>query len=73
MPVILALFHLIVIAISFVSDESSSDFGGIGKEILGGFAIAIVVAVAFAFIKLRMRDKNPPAKFISINPEQSGK
>jgi hypothetical protein len=29
-----------------------------------------VVAVAITFIKLRLRDKKPPAEFISINSSQ---
>ena len=70
MPTILALYSFTCLAISFVSDESSSDFNGLGKELIGGFVLAVVVAVAFAFIKMRLRDKKPPAKFISINPEK---
>jgi hypothetical protein len=71
MPAIFALYNLTVVVISFLSDENSSDFGGIGKEILGGFVLAVVVAVAYTFIRLRLRDKKPPAQFISINPEKS--
>lgn len=60
MPTILALYNLTFIAISLVSDDTSSDFNGLGKELLGGFVIAVVVAVVFTFIKLRLRDKKPP-------------
>ena len=70
MPAILALYHLSLVAISLVSDETSSDFNGLGKKLLGGFVLAVVVAIAFAVIKMRLSDKKPPAKFISINPEK---
>lgn len=62
-----ALYYLSSISISLLEDNPSSDFDGLGKQLLGGFAIAVVLAVAYAFIKLRLRDKNPPAPFISIN------
>ena len=70
MPTIIALYHLSLIAISFLQDDSSSDFSDLGKKLLGGFALAVVVAVAYTFIKLRLRDKKPPAEFISINSFQ---
>ncbi len=72
MPTTLALYHLIFIAISLLQAGDVSDFSGLGKKLLGGFALAVVVAVAYTFIKLRLRDKQPPAKFISIIPEKSG-
>jgi len=71
MPATLALYHLwwLSIAIADVAaDDLGSDFGDLGKELLGGFAIAVVAAVAYAFLKLRWRDHNPPAQFISISP-----
>jgi hypothetical protein len=67
MPGTLALYHLSFVAISLLQQDTSSDFGGFGKQLLGGFVIAVVVAVAFAFIKLRLRDQKPPANFISIS------
>ena len=66
MPTAFALYHLCLIAISLQQDNVSSDFNELGKQLLGGFVLAVVVAVAFTLIKLRLRDKNPPAKFISI-------
>ena len=70
MPTTLALYQLSVIAISLLQDDASSDFNDLGKKLLGGFVLAVVVAVAFTFIKLRLRDKKPPAEFISITSFQ---
>lgn len=70
MPTTLALYHLTFIALSLLPEDRSSDFNGLGKQLLGGFVLAVVVAVVFTFIKLRLRDKKPPAKFISISPEK---
>jgi high-affinity Fe2+/Pb2+ permease len=66
MPTVLALLPLAVIVISLIEDNTSSDFNDLGRKLIGGFIAAVVVAVAFAFIKLRLREKNPPAPFISI-------
>jgi hypothetical protein len=70
MPTIFALYQLSLIAISLLQDDPSSDFNGLGKQLLGGFALAVVVAVAFTFIKLRLRDRKPPAEFISIKEKR---
>jgi hypothetical protein len=70
MPTALPLYYLSLISISLLQDNTSSDFDGLGKKLLGGFALAVVVAVAYAFIKLRLRDKKPQAQFISINSFQ---
>ena len=65
----LALCHLSLLAISLL-DDTSSDFNDLGRKLLLGFAVAVVVAVALAFIKTRLRDKKPPAQFISISSFQ---
>jgi hypothetical protein len=70
MPTLLAFYHLSLLSILLLQDDTASDFNDLGKQLLGGFALAVVVAVAFTFIKLRLRDKKPPAQFISINPFQ---
>jgi hypothetical protein len=70
MPTTLVLYQLSLISISLLQDDTSSDFNGLGKKLLGGFVLAVVVAVAYTFIRLRLRDKKPPKEFISINPFQ---
>jgi hypothetical protein len=69
MPTTLALHYLYLIAICFLQDDTV-DFNDLGNKLLGGFILAVVVAVTWAILKLRWRDKNPPAQFISINPER---
>jgi hypothetical protein len=69
MPTPFALYYLSLIAISLLEDNPSSDFDSLGKQLLGGFAVAVVMAVAYTFIKLRLRDKHPPAPFISITSQ----
>ncbi|HEX3282843.1 MAG TPA: hypothetical protein VHR36_16520 [Pyrinomonadaceae bacterium] len=68
MPTTLALHGLYLIAICFLQEDAATDFNGLGNKLLGGFILAVVVAVTWAVLKLRWRDKNPPAQFISINP-----
>lgn len=62
----LALHFPASLAISLLQDSIGSDFSDLGRKLLGGFAAAVVVAVAFTVIKLRLRDKKPPAAFISV-------
>jgi hypothetical protein len=47
--------------------DPSADFGELGKQLLGGFILAVIIAVAFTFLRLRLRDNKPPAEFISIS------
>ncbi len=70
MPTTLALYHLELLSITLLQNEPSPDFNDLGKYLLGGFALAVLVAVAYTLIKLRLRDKRPPAEFISINSFQ---
>jgi hypothetical protein len=63
----LALYYLGLLSITILQEASGSDFSELGKQLLGGFLLAVVVAVAFTFIKLRLRDKKPAAQFISIS------
>jgi hypothetical protein len=63
----LALYHLGLLSLMILQEDPSADFGELGKQLLGGFILAVVVAVAFTFIKLRLRDKKPAAQFISIS------
>jgi hypothetical protein len=70
LPTTLALYQLWLTAICFLQDDTTADFSDLGNKLLGGFVLAVVVAVTYAVLKLRWRDKNPPAQFISINPTE---
>ena len=70
---IIALFQtyqLLLLAINLIFEGEETDFGGLGKMMLGGFVLAIGVAVAITIVRLRLRDKKPPAQFISISAFQ---
>jgi hypothetical protein len=67
------LYFLGSLSISLLQESVGSDFGDLGRQLLGGFALAVVVAIAFTIVKLRRRDKNPPAAFISILPHRPEK
>ena len=67
MPATLVLHHLWLSSISLLQDDTFSDFGDLGKQLPGGFVLAVVVAVAYTFIKMRLRDPKAPAQFISIS------
>jgi uncharacterized BrkB/YihY/UPF0761 family membrane protein len=66
----LALYQLSQLSIIFLQENTASDFNDLGAQLLGGFVLAVVVAVAFTFIKFRLRNKKPPAQFISISSFQ---
>lgn len=68
MPTTFALDQLSVLAINLFQEDTSSDFQDLGKWLLGGFAAAIVVAIALTLIKLRLQEKRPPTRIISIKP-----
>ena len=70
MPTIF-LVQLAVIVISLIEESTASDFNDLGKQLIGGFVAAVLLAVAFAFFKLRLREKHPPASFISIMASES--
>lgn len=69
MPTAFALYYLSLLSISLLEDTTASDFDSLGKQLLGGFAVAVAVAIAYTFVKLRLREKNPPASFISITSQ----
>lgn len=68
MPATLVMFHLSLVAISLLQENTATDFSQLGRQLLGGFVAAVAVAIAFTFIRLRIRDKKPPKQFISIKP-----
>lgn len=59
-------FSFGALAVSLLQETTGSDFNDLGSKLLEGFALAVVCAIAYTFIKLRRRDRNPPAAFISI-------
>jgi hypothetical protein len=65
----LALHYFGLLSITILQEDPSSDFSELGKELLGGFMLAVVIAVAYTFIKLRLRDKKPPTQFLSISSD----
>ena len=67
MPTIVVLLHLSYLAINFQQAEIGADFQELGRWLLGGFAGAVAIAITFTVIKLRMKDRRPPAQFISIS------
>lgn len=67
---LLQTYQLVWLAINVIFEGEETDFGGLGKMMLGGFVLAICVAVAITFVRLRLRDKKPPAQFISISAFQ---
>lgn len=67
MPATFVIYQLSFIAFSLAPEAPASDFDGLGKQLLGGFALAVAVAVVYTLIKLRLRDRKPPAQFISIS------
>jgi hypothetical protein len=67
MPATLVLHQLCFLSITILQDAAATDLGDLGKQLLGGFVLAVVVAVAYAFIKIRLRDQKPAEQFISIS------
>ena len=65
---VLFQMHQLALAICFVIDEGNeTDFKDLGRLMLGGFGLALGIGIAFTVIRMRLRDKKPPADFISIN------
>ena len=77
MPTSFALYQLMLLGLSFLQAEQRDDFSDLGRKLLGGFVAGVFVAIAFALIRIKLREKHPPAKFISVIPasradEQTG-
>ena len=68
-----ALYISCLLAMNLLQDSIGSDFNDLGRKLLIGFVLAVVFAIVFTIIKLRLRDKNPPAAFISITREATPK
>ena len=62
------MYQLAVFAMSLVIEEGNeTDFKDLGRLMLLGFVLAVGIGVTFTVIRMRLRDKKPPADFISIN------
>jgi hypothetical protein len=66
-----ALYCFSSITLSLFQESIGSDFNDLGRKLIGGFVVAVVFAITFTIVRLRLRDKNPPAAFISITNSQS--
>ncbi len=64
-----ALYLPCLLNITLLQETIGSDFNDLGRKLLIGFVLAVVFAIVFTIIKLRLRDQNPPATFISITRE----
>lgn len=67
-----ALYQLVLLVISLQQAEQPDDFADLGRKLLGGFIAGVFVAIAFALIKIKLQEKHPPAKFISVIPTSGG-
>jgi hypothetical protein len=60
-----------LVSFIFLQESIGSDFNDLGRKLLGGFVVAVAFAITFTIVRLRLRDKKPPAAFISITSSQS--
>lgn len=72
-----ASYQFVLLILGLLQSEKVDDFGDLGRKLLGGFVAGVFVAIAFALIRIKLREKHPPAKFISVIPtsgadEQTG-
>ena len=66
--VLFQMYQLAVFAMSLVIEAGNeTDFKDLGRLMLLGFVLAVGIGVTFTVIRMRLRDKKPPADFISIN------
>ena len=65
--VLFRMYQLALYAMCLVMEGDETDFKDLGKLMLAGFVLAVGVGIAFTVIRMRLRDKKPPADFISIN------
>ena len=65
-----ALYSSGLLTLNLLQESIGTDFNDFGRKLLIGFVLAVVFAIAFTIIKLRLRDRNPPAAFISITTSQ---
>jgi hypothetical protein len=66
MPTTFALYQIFWLALTFLQIDTDNDFADLGRKLIGGFVAAVVFAIAFTLIRLRIQDKKPRPKFVSI-------